>query len=278
MTTAGVIGLGQIGGGVALCLARAGLLQAVYDIRPDAGKDLRGQATIAGSPAELARKCDVIIVAVVSAEQTIDVLSGPDGVLAGAHPRSSVVLLATVGLGDLARIRAVTDTAGVPLIDCGVAGGPKSAENGIICLVGAEPEQLTRVRPVLDGFARYVAHMGGPGAGMAAKIVRNTIAVGCLRAGYEGAALAKAAGVDLAKIIQIIDDTADAGIGPLMLMGRPGDPSTDPAEARYRQSIHAQMVKDIQAALELGAMTEVGLPLLELTTKTSREVVGIGDS
>ena len=272
--TAGVIGLGQIGGGVAMCLARAGMLTAVFDVRSNAADGLAGVPALAGSPAEVARLSDVVIIAVISAAQTVAALSGLDGVLAAARPELSVVLLATVSLEDLDRIRALTDAAGVVLIDCGVAGGPKAAENGIVCLVGAEAAALARVRPVLDGFARSVMHMGGPGAGMAAKIVRNVIAVGCLRAGYEGAALAKAVGVDLRQLIKVIDDTADSGIGPLMILGRPADPLVDGQEAATRENLRGIMVKDSMAALQLGHTVGVALPLVELTRDTSYDVMG----
>ena len=80
----------------------------------------------------------VVIVAVVDAAQTIAVLSGPDGVLAAARSDLAVVLLATVALDDLARLRALTDAAGVALIDSGVVGGLRARENGLICLVGAQ--------------------------------------------------------------------------------------------------------------------------------------------
>jgi 3-hydroxyisobutyrate dehydrogenase len=275
MTKAGVIGLGVIGSGVALCLARAGMLHAVYDVRKDASDGLEGVPPVEGTPRELAAKCDVIIVAVVSADQTIAVLSGPDGILAEARPDLNIVLVATVSLESLKAIRAMTDKAGVGLIDCGVTGGQKARENGLVCLVGAEPDQLAAVKPVLDGFAKSVAHMGGPNAGMAAKIARNVIVYGCLRAGYEGASLARAAGVNVLQLAQVIEDSTDGVGGPMMLMGRPGDPLTDPDETNLREYVLSLMRKDLDAALDLGKSVHVALPLVELTQNTGRETTGL---
>jgi 3-hydroxyisobutyrate dehydrogenase-like beta-hydroxyacid dehydrogenase len=275
MAKAGVIGLGVIGSGVALCLARAGLLEAVYDVRKTASEGLDGVPPVAGSAAALARHCDVVLIAVVSAEQTIDVLTGPDGVLAAARPGLNVVLLATVSIEDLTRIRAITEAAGVGLVDCGVTGGQAARRNGLVCLVGAEPERLAAVKPVLDGFAKSVAHMGGPGAGMAAKIARNVIVYGCLRAGYEGAMLARAAGVDVLQLAQVIADSADGVGGPMMLMGRPADPRTDADEAKIREGLRVLMIKDLEAALDLGKSVDVALPLAELTLKTDRATAGL---
>jgi 3-hydroxyisobutyrate dehydrogenase len=75
---AGVIGLGMIGGGVALSLARSGRpVAAVHDVRPDAADDLDGVPDQVESPAAVAKECDVVLLAVVSAEQARDVLAGP---------------------------------------------------------------------------------------------------------------------------------------------------------------------------------------------------------
>ena len=274
MTTAGVIGLGVIGSGVALCLARAGSLRAVYDVRPDAAAGLEGVPAVAASAAEVARQCDVVIIAVVSALQTIDVLNGPDGILSAARPGLSIVLVATVALDDLARIRALTDAAGVALVDCGVTGGQLARTNGLVCLVGGTKEQVAAVQPVLDGFAKSVAHMGGPGTGMAAKIARNVVVFGCLRAGYEGAALARAAGVDVLQLTQVIENSSEGVGGPMMMMGRPGDPLSDPDEAKLRSYVRNLMNKDLDAALALGASVGVLLPLIELTRETDYEVIG----
>lgn len=275
MANAGVIGLGTIGGGVAVCLARAGLLDAAYDVRPNAADALAGVPAVTATPAELARQVEIVLIAVVSAAQAIDVLDGPNGVLTQARPGLNVVLLSTVSIEDLGRIRALTDAAGVGLIDCGVTGGTKAAENGLVCLVGADEATFVQVKPVLDGFARSVAHMGGPGTGMAAKIARNVVVFGCLRAGYEGALLARKSGVDLAKLTQVIEDSADTVGGPMMLMGRPADPQTDAAEAGLREYVRSLMVKDLDAALDLARSVNVSLPVIELAKKTDRIMTGL---
>jgi 3-hydroxyisobutyrate dehydrogenase len=274
---AGVIGLGAIGGGVAVCLARSGHLAAVYDLRPEVVEDLEGVPPVVASPAELARRVDVVLIAVVNAKQTVDVLSGPNGVLAAARPGLNVVLLSTISLKDLREIRALTDAAGVGLIDSGVTGGPKAKENGLICLVGGESAVLEEVRPVLDGFARSVAHMGGPGAGMAAKIARNVVVYGCLRAGYEAAVLCRGAGVKVADLAKVIEQSADTVGGPMMLMGRPADPLSDPSEGKLREYVRSLMIKDLEAAQELAATLGVALPLVELTLRTDRAVVGVAN-
>ena len=270
---AGVIGLGQIGSGVALCLAREGLLAGVFDVRSDAAEQLEAVPAMAGSPAEVAAACDVVIVSVVDAAQTIDVLSGPEGVLSAVGEGASIVLVATVSLEQLDRIRTLTSAAGVSLIDCGVVGGLAAAQKGLICLVGATDAELARVRPVLDGFARSVEHVGGPGMGMAAKIARNAILHLCLMAGYEGAALARAAGLDVERLARIVDSSADTVVGPLHFMTLP-DPTSTSEETSRRAGLQAVMGKDIDAALELARSHDLSLPALERVRGLLPQVVG----
>jgi 3-hydroxyisobutyrate dehydrogenase len=274
MTKAGVIGLGQIGGGVAICLARAGVLAAVYDVRPDAATALVGVPPVVATPAELARQCDVVLIAVVDAKQIRDVLTGPDGVLAAARPGLDVVLLSTISLPDLGEIRQLTDAAGVGLVDSGVTGGPAAAHNGLVCLVGADDAVLARVRPALEAFAKSVAHMGPPGSGMAAKIARNVIVYTVWRAGYEGARLAAAAGVDVRKLAAAIDASAANVGGPTTWMLRP-DPATDAAELRLREATLGLLDKDLAAALALAASLDIDLPMAELARSSARVVMGL---
>lgn len=275
-STGGVIGLGMIGAGVATCLARTGQLAAVYDVRADATDGIPGCPPLSATPKALAEATDTVLIAVVSAKQTIDVLTGDNGVLAAARPGLNVVLLATVSLTDLAEIRTLTDAAGVGLIDSGVTGGQKAKENGLVCLVGGTDEAIAKVKPVLDGFALSVAHMGPAGAGMAAKIARNVVVYGCLRAGYEAAALCRNAGVDVNQLTKVIEDSSQGVGGPMMLMSR-ADPLTDAQEAGIREYTRGLMIKDLEAARDLGKTFGIQLPLVELAINTDMAVVGLTD-
>lgn len=273
---AGVIGLGAIGGGVAICLARSGQLAAVYDVRPDAAERLDGVPAVSATPALVARDCDVVLIAVVDAKQTLSVLEGPDGILAEARPGLSVVLLSTVSLQDLTRLRDLMEASGVDLVDCGVTGGPAAAHNGLVCLAGGTDEAMSRVRPVLDGFAKDVFHMGGPGTGMAAKIARNTIVYNVWQAGAEAMRLAKASGVDITKLADAIESSSDNIAGPTIWMRRP-DPAADPAERRIREGMLVLMSKDLAAAVALGEMLDVPTPTSQLTSKIGRTMLGIDE-
>ena len=279
MKTAGVIGLGAIGAGVAICLQRSGQLGAIYDVRAQAADKVHGAPPLSATPRDLAASSDCVLIAVLNGEQTITVLSGPDGVLAADKPGQMVILLSTVNMDDLTAARKLCEDAGVTLLDCGVTNGPKSADNGLICMVGGKESDLAAAAPIFAGFAQQVIHMGGPGAGMAAKIARNATFYGCMRAGYEGAIIARNYGVDLDQLTMALagDPNAGGGLeGALSMVKRP-DPASDPAEARIREYIQLIMIKDLDAAIAEAARFGVRLPMMELIKENAASTSGLED-
>lgn len=273
MIKAGVIGLGQIGGGIAQCLARSGSLAAVYDIRPQACEGLEGVGPCVATPLELARQCDAIIVAVVNAQQVSAVLEGPQGVLAGASSGLTIIIQSTLSMADLA---AVTTLVGdrATVVDCGVTGGDKAAANkGLVALVGADPQVFERIEPLLEQCSGSVLHMGGPGAGMAAKIARNSLVYSIWRAAYEATCLARAAGVDISKLAAAVDSSA-AGVGsPMLWMNRAAPAQADAQELGIRQHVAGLLDKDLSAALELAAELDLQLPMVALSLQSARKLV-----
>jgi 3-hydroxyisobutyrate dehydrogenase len=277
MNTGGVIGLGGIGGGVAQCLQRSGQLAAVYDVRPEAAEKIPGGPAVSASPRALAAASDCVLIAVLNGAQTVAVLSGPDGVLAANKPGQMVILLSTISMSDLATAQTLCADAGVTLLDCGVTNGPKSGENGLICLAGGSDADLALAKPIFDGFAGSVIHMGGPGAGMAAKIARNTTYFGCMRAGYEGAVIARNYGVDINQLRLALSGDPDSGgglEGALAMMVRP-EPAGNEQETGVRHYFMSLMVKDLEVAIEEAAKFGARLPLVELMRDNALSTSGL---
>ncbi|MDB6062640.1 MAG: hypothetical protein JWM78_2743 [Verrucomicrobiaceae bacterium] len=264
---AGVIGLGQIGGGVAICLARKQRPLAVYDVRPDAADRLEGVPAVLESPAAVARNSDVLMIAVLNAEQVLAVLEGPNGVLAGAHPNLKIVVLSTIGIDDLKELVALTAKHGVELLDCGVTGGGEADKHGLVSILGGSDASVAQILPVLNDFSAEVHHMGPAGAGMATKIARNMVHFSVWRAGVEGAKLAQAAGVDIGKFIDLVEAASTkpgASVTFWMDPSRIKGPSLKEfdAEAVARYTMMLQQ-KDLEAAKELADKLGVTIPASE---------------
>ncbi len=277
----GVIGLGAIGDGVATSVLREGLPLVVCDVRAEATANYADTATVASSPADLVSSSDVVVVAVVNDEQVHAVLSGPEGGLAAADPATTFIVVSTISTPCIQAIGAEADALGVAVIDCGVTGGPDAAASGdLVCMVGGDPEVIDRVGPVFSAISSLAVVMGPFGTGLAAKLARNLITYGSWLAAYEGQELAEAAGIDLAKLAEVVK-ASDVHIGGASrLMFRP-------TVAPFTEDDHPMIVdamrsgaslahKDLAAALELAEALDVELPLATMTEHRVDEIFGLG--
>jgi 3-hydroxyisobutyrate dehydrogenase len=277
----GVIGLGAIGAGVAQNLLAAGLSVVVHDVREEAADPYRERAEVAGSAAEVARRTDIVVVAVVDDAQVVAVLSGPEGGLAAARPGTVFVIVSTISPGCVSAIGTEADDAGVAVLDCGVTGGPGAAASGeLVCMVGGDPSVIERARPVFDAIGTLTLVMGPFGAGLAAKLARNLVQYGSWLAAYEGQVLAEAAGVELSKLAQAIR-TSDQRIGGAStLMFRttvaPFTADDDAGLVEAMRSGASLAHKDLAAALELGGSLGVDLPLAAMTEARCDDLFGLG--
>ncbi len=282
LPTVGVVGLGAIGDGVAASVHAAGFPLVVSDLRDEATARHADHAVVAASPADLARAADVVVVAVVNDGQVHDVLSGRDGALAAAGGGTVFVVVSTItpecvrAIGDEAR------AAGVDLVDCGVSGGPAAAATGeLICMVGGDEDVIARLQPVFDAFGSLTVRMGPFGTGLAAKLARNLVQYASWLAAYEAQVLAEAAGIDLAKLAQVIraSDVKIGGAATLMFRSTVA-PFTEADDAGLIGAMRngADLAhKDLLAALALGDELGVDLPLAAMTEARADDVFGLGE-
>lgn len=212
----GIVGLGFIGGGVAVSLVRSGQIPAVFDVRSHASDALAGVPAQLNSPVEVARVSDVVLVAVVNAEQAESVLIGEDGLLTEPNPGLVVVLLSTVSLGAVLHLAEICIDRGAVLLDAGVSGGATAYDNGLTVMIGGSDDDVERALPVLNGFAKAVVHCGPLGAGMVAKLAKNVVTYSSWAVVREAALLAIAGGVSLGRFLEVLDHGADVGTDPLV--------------------------------------------------------------
>lgn len=277
---AGIIGLGEIGAGVARAVLRAGMPVTVHDVRPESAAPFSKEATVARSPAELAKASDVIAVAVVTDEQVLSVLRPDEGVLGGAAAGSVLVVLSTIGPDTLDEVVQQAGARGVDVLDCGVSGGTAAAAEGsLVSMVGGDAAVLGRVQPFLECFSSHVIHMGPSGTGLQAKLARNLVQYASWLAAYEAQVLAEAAGIELGKLAQAIreSDKKIGGASTLMFrrtaapFGADDDPGLVDAMRRAAGLAH----KDLGAALALGARLGLSLPLAEMADARADAVFGL---
>ena len=280
--TIGVIGLGTIGSGIATNVHAAGLPLVVCDVRVEATHRHTAYAKVVGSPADLARESDIVVVAVVNDEQVHSVLSGPEGMLAAGATGITVVVVSTITPACVAAIGAEATALGVPIVDCGVSGGPSAAASGnLVCMCGGDPEVIARLAPLFEAIGSLAVTMGPLGTGLAAKLARNLMQYGGWLAAYEGQVLAEAAGIELAKLAQVVRASDAQSGGQTTLMFRqtvaPFTAADDEGLVRAMHAAADLARKDLQAALALADEMHLELPLAAMTEAHCAEFFGLGD-
>ncbi len=279
--TVGVIGLGDIGNGVATSVLRAGLPLVVCDVRAEATAGYADRAAVAHSPAALGARSDVVVVAVVNDQQVHAVLSGPDGGLAAAGPDTVFIVVSTISAPCVQAIGAEAAALGVAVLDCGVTGGPAAAASGdLVCMVGGEPAVIERAGPVFDAISSLAVTMGPFGTGLAAKLARNLITYGSWLAALEGQQLAEAAGISLAQLAEVVkaSDVHIGGASRLMFRSTvaPFTEADDKGLVGAMQAGASLAHKDLAAALELAEALDIELPLAAMTECRTDEIFGVG--
>ena len=172
----GYIGLGNMGAPLARRLLGQGNL-IVHDLNRTAVAGLRDAGAVgADTAADLARRCDVVVLCLPTTDDVVDLIFGADGIAAAARPGTLFVDQTT---GDPVKMREMAPKLaqlGLEIIDAPVSGGPEGAVAGTIAiLVGGTKGQYNRVTPVLEHISPNHMHVGAFGAGYVAKLANNLL-------------------------------------------------------------------------------------------------------
>lgn len=199
MTKVGFIGLGNVGAKLAGTLIRNWVPTMVLDLDPKAMAPLVASgAEGADSPADLARKCDVVITCLPSPAVVAEVMESSDGVLAGLQAGSVWVEMSTTDAGEVARLAELVAERGGSAADCPVSGGCHRAATGNISIfAGCDRDTFERLLPLLTILGRRVLHTGALGSASKLKVVTNYLATANLVAVSEALAACAKAGLDL---------------------------------------------------------------------------------
>jgi 3-hydroxyisobutyrate dehydrogenase-like beta-hydroxyacid dehydrogenase len=191
----GLVGVGNMGGAIARAILRAGFALRAHDHKLAPVEELiELGGTGASSVAELAEKCDVVCVVVVSDEQVRDV---GDAILEHARPGTVVLVHSTVRPSTVMDLAARATEGGVQVLDVSVCGGDEKAIRArLTLLVGGDEPTARRVWPLLEAFGSPILYMGPIGSGVAAKLVINMVMVGSYALQLEGMRLAASFGID----------------------------------------------------------------------------------
>lgn len=209
--SAAVIGLGSMGLGMAQSLLKAGFRVTGFDVNPAAIERLVSDGgTGAATPMAAASDADVIVLVVVNAAQTGDVLYGSAGVAATAKPGAVIISSATMAPDEARGFAARAESAGLLYLDAPMSGGPaKAADGRLTIMASGAPAAFARADAALAAMAETVHRLGDEaGIGAAFKVVNQLLAGVHIAAACEAMGFAAKLGLDLDKVYEVITGAA----------------------------------------------------------------------
>ena len=256
MEQIGFIGLGIMGRGMTHNLLKAGHDVTVWNRTAARMEEfVTAGAKAAASPADLASKCDVILVCVSDTQDVEQVLFGRNGVSAGVKRGALVVDHSTISPQKTVEMAKRMNELRAAYLDAPVSGGSEGAAKGTLSImVGGEAADVERAMPILQAYGKTITHVGAQGAGQMAKLVNQILVVVNQLATSEALLFAQAGGLDLAKTIEAVKGGA---AGSWMLANR--GPQMIVRDFRPGFTIDLQQ-KDLRLVLE--AADAMGIPLL----------------
>ncbi|AWN51604.1 NAD(P)-dependent oxidoreductase [Methylobacterium sp. 17Sr1-1] len=258
----GIVGVGLMGHGIALNVARKGWPLGYLDHpgnQPTDDLDALG-ATRHADRASLARASEVVILCVTGTPQVEDVLLGRDGprdggLLSALKPGTVVIDCSTAVPASTARLAAAVREAGGRFLDAPMTRTPKEAAEGRLnLLVGAEPDLFSAMQPLLSAFAENIFHAGHEaGAGHTLKLLHNYVSLGTVTLIAEAAASAGRAGIAPEVLVDVLRKGGGHGaaldrLSPYLLAGDSSPMRFSIANARKDLSYYVAMAETLGAA------------------------------
>jgi len=271
----GIAGLGKMGSAIAQRLIEVGHDLTVWNRSPEKARPLANAgAKVATNPADVARNAQTVITILSDAAAIDAVYGGPAGLLAGDLTGKLFIEMSTVAPATETALAEKVRAKGAALVECPVGGTTGPAQQGkLIGLMGGEPADVERARPILEHLCRRLELCGPVGAGAVMKLTINMPLMIYWQALGEALALCRPLGLDPARLMELLADTSG---GPNVLKVR------GPAVAAMLKGGDLgpvtfdidSAVKDLRTMLGEGKRQGLELPLVERTLSCYEETKG----
>ena len=275
------IGLGNMGGGMAANLAKAGHDVVAFDLSAEALARAEGRGCRrAASAAEAVAEAEAVITMLPAGAHVRAVYEAE--VIGKAPASATLIDCSTIDVATAREENEKARAAGYLMADAPVSGGIAAAEGGTLTfMVGGTEEAFKRAAPFLEKMGKAVIHAGGPGAGQAAKICNNMLLGASMAATCETFAMAKKLGLDLQTFFDISSKASGQCWSMTSYCPVPGVGPETPADRDYEGGFAAAlMLKDLRLAMEaaqsVDAYTPMGAEAEELYARFAEALGGGG--
>ena len=258
----GFLGLGIMGSRMAARIAGAGFPLTVWTHTPGKAAAWAAEhepAVAVETPAEVARRSEIVVSMVVDGAQVESVLLGEGGVVEGARTEPAPGLLcvdmSTIAPADTRRIAAGLSERGVRMLDAPVTGSSPRAEAGTLTIMaGGAAEDFARARPLFEAIGEVIVHVGELGQGEMLKLINNSLGAANAAALAEALLLARATGVDLDAFVEV----TSAGSGASAQLTLKSTPMREHDYTTLFKTEH--MLKDVRLCLEEAQAAGIPFP------------------
>ncbi len=269
----GFIGLGNMGQGMANNLLRKGADLTVWS-RTTAKVEamVSAGASAAESPAEVARRCDLVLACLDSIETTHRIFLGPDGLAQNARPGAVLADHGTVDLKTTRACAAAAEENGAHFLDAPISGGPLRAADGTMSIMaGGKEDVYEKARPYFEMMGANVRLMGPSGAGTTMKLINQALVSVHTVAAAEAFALANAAGVDIAEAVEVLS----VSWGQSTMVERNG-PITAARDFQDSAAPLRNLVKDLSIITALAEQMKLSMPMTAEAAGIFKELAATG--
>lgn len=258
------IGLGNMGGPMAMNLHKAGHALSAFDLSREACKKLATEGLPIAASADDTLAGAEVVISMLPASQHVEALYlGEGGLMDKIAPGTLVIDSSTIAAATSRKVAEAGAKRGIAAIDAPVSGGTGGAIAGTLTfMVGGSDADLERARPVLEKMGANIFHAGGPGAGQTAKICNNML-LGILMIGTsEAIALGVANGLDPKVLSEIMRRSSGGNWALEKYNPLPGVMDNVPASKGYAGGFGTDlMLKDLGLAQENAAAVRAATPL-----------------
>jgi 3-hydroxyisobutyrate dehydrogenase len=256
------IGLGNMGGGMAANLAKAGHEVRAFDLSEKALERAKGSGCLPmGSAGESVRDAEAVITMLPAGSHVREVYESS---VIGAAPQAAILIdCSTIDVATAREETEKAEAAGYQMADAPVSGGIAAADAGTLTfMVGGTKEAFERARPLLETMGKAVIHAGVAGSGQAAKICNNMLLGASMAATCETFVLAKKLGLDLQTFFDISSKASGQCWAMTSYCPIPGVGPETPADRDYEGGFAAAlMLKDLRLAMDAAQSVDAYTPM-----------------
>ena len=258
------IGLGNMGGPMAINLHKAGHSVKAFDLSADALAKVKAEGVqIAASAQEAVQGAEAIVTMLPASQHVEGLFLGNGNLLASIAKGTLVIDSSTIAAATSQKVAKAAEAAGIDFIDAPVSGGTGGAIAGTLTfMVGGSAAQLERARPLLEKMGANIFHAGAVGAGQTAKICNNML-LGILMVGTsEAIALGVANGLDPKVLSEIMRRSSGGNWALEKYNPFPGVHENAPASKGYTGGFGTDlMLKDLGLSQENATAVKASTPL-----------------